>query len=93
MSALWSGEMKEDIDLENTAKPFIKGSSFGLVLCSLILFFIHYNFNTFFGFQVPSWITFVLWIYLIGNSIALFYYLKRDIFECPTCKRRRKKKK
>jgi hypothetical protein len=84
--------MKEDMDLDNTIKPFLKGSASGLVLCSLILFFIYYNFNNYFAFEVPSWMIFVFWMYLIGNSIALFYYLKKDIFECPTCKMRRHKK-
>jgi len=83
--------MKEDIDLENSTKPFVKGSSLGLVICALILFFIHYNFSNYFGFQVPLWVTFILWIYLIGNSIALYFYLKKDIFECPTCKKRYKR--
>ncbi|MCK9568064.1 hypothetical protein M0R72_03870 [Candidatus Pacearchaeota archaeon] len=84
--------MSENLDLENTVKPFLKGSSFGLVLCSWILFFIHYKLNNYFTFEVPSWITFVFWMYLIGNSIALFYYLRKNIFECPTCKRRYKRK-
>lgn len=80
--------MREDMDLESTIKPFVRGSSFGLVLCSLILIFIHYNLNNYFGFQIPSWLTFIFWLYLIGNSVALLFYLRRDIFECPTCKKR-----
>jgi len=84
--------MKEALDLDNTLKYFIKGSSLGLMICSAILFFIHYGFNNYFGFQVPLWLTFVFWMYLIGNSIALFIYLRKDIFECPECKRRYKKK-
>jgi hypothetical protein len=84
--------MPDSLDLENTSKYFIKGSSAGLVLCALILAFIHYHFYLYFGFEVPLLITFLLWIYLIGNAIALFFYLGRDIFECPECKKRYKKK-
>jgi len=83
--------MSGDFDLEKNAGYFLKGSSFGLVLCSLILLFIYYNFNNYFGFQVPSLVTFLLWLYLIGNSIALYKYLRKDIFECPNCKKRYKR--
>ncbi len=83
--------MSGDFDLDNTGKYFIKGSASGLVLCSLILFFIHYNFSDYFGFQVPLLATFIFWAYLIGNSVALYFYLQKSIFECPKCKKRYKR--
>ncbi len=85
--------MSLDFDIEKTIKPFVKGSSLGLMICSLILLFIHYNFNKYFGFLVPNWIVFILWIYFIGNSIALFLFLRNNLFECPNCKRRHKERK
>lgn len=83
--------MSGDFDLEKTIKPFVKGSSLGLMICSITLFFIHYKFNNYFNFEVPAWIIFVLWIYLIGNSISLYRLLRNNIFECPKCKKRSKK--
>lgn len=84
--------MNEDFDLERAIKPFVKGSSLGLVISSFILFFVHYDLNRYFSFIVPSWVTFFLWLYLIGNSISLYRLLRNNIFECPNCKRRHKKR-
>ena len=83
--------MSLDFDVENTIKPFVKGSSLGLMICSGILFFIHYSFNEYFGFIILNWVTFILWIYLLGNCSALFYFLGKNLFECPRCKERHKK--
>jgi len=83
--------MSLDFDIEKTVKPFVKGSSLGLMICSLTLLFVHYNFNNYFGFIVPNWITFILWIYFTGNSISLFIFLRNNLFECPNCKKRYKK--
>ena len=84
--------MKEALDLESTLQYFVKGSSLGLVICSIILVFIHYNFNRYFNFEIPTWLIFIFWVYLIGNSIALFRFLKKDIFECPKCKKKHRNK-
>jgi len=85
--------MSLSFDIEKTVKPFVKGSSLGLMICSLILLFAHYNFNKYFGFLVPNWIVFILWVYLTGNSIALFIFLRKNLFECPKCKQRYKGRK
>lgn len=84
--------MSGDFDLEKTIKPFVKGSSLGLMICSIILFFIHYNLSNYFEFSVPKWIVFILWIYLVGNSISLYRLLRKDMFECPKCSKRYKRK-
>jgi len=84
--------MTLDFDIEKTIKPFVKGSSLGLMICSLILVFFYYNFNDYFNFTIPTQIIFVLWIYFLGNSISLYRLLRNNIFECPKCKKRHKKK-
>ncbi len=77
---------------EETIKNFLKGNSLGLMVCSIILFFIHYEFNKYFNFKIAPIIVFLFWLYFILNSIVLFKLLKNNVFECPTCKRRHNKK-
>lgn len=84
--------MSWSFDIEKTIKPFVKGSSLGLMICSIILFFFSYNFNNHFNFSVSNWVIFILWIYLIGNSISLYRLLRNNTFECPNCKKRHEKK-